>query len=450
MKDFIMPVVKYRSKQDEKQLIMSSDLVAHLGMGEEQNIKLQVGQTHMNMDLKVNAAEKSRNTIIINANLARKLHIYPNRKYAVSGRGTIIQIGPVVGIMAETSRISKKPFGGQSFFIKQLLQSGQALGQICFAFSPFSIDWKSKSIHGYSWGENGWIQGHFPLPDVIYPREKAYSPVKLNIRKKLENMGVRFLNPALVGKWQTYRVITQNPSLVPYIPDTRLVNSFSQVDRMIKKYNAVYLKPIAGSQGRNIVRVVKKKNDTSYQYQYQLNGRLIKGSASSLAQLRSCLKPVMGNRTYIAQKQINLLQSAGNIIDVRILVQKDHSGNWDVTGMACRVGRPGSITSNISAGGSGRKLETTLKEKFPDKEKQQEIIERLRFVAVEACRTLEGTIGPCGEMGVDIGIDKGGKVWFIEANLRPARQVFTLIGEKNTRLLSVKRPMLYCRYLAGF
>jgi hypothetical protein len=53
-------------------------------------------------------------------------------------------------------------------------------------------------------------------------------------------------------------------------------------------------------------------------------------------------------------------------------------------------------------------------------------------------------------MGVDIGIDKGGQVWFIEANLRPARQVFTLIGEKKTRLLSVKRPMLYCRYLAGF
>lgn len=101
-------------------------------------------------------------------------------------------------------------------------------------------------------------------------------------------------------------------------------------------------------------------------------------------------------------------------------------------------------------GAADKKLETTLREKFPDKEKQQEIIEKLRFVAVEACRTLEGSIGSSGEMGVDIGIDKGGQVWFIEANLRPARQVFTLIGEKKTRMLSVMRPMLYCRYLAGF
>ncbi|WP_276624442.1 YheC/YheD family protein [Syntrophomonas wolfei] len=450
MKEFIMQDVKLRPEQDEKELIISGDLAAHLSIGEEQNIKFQVGRNYKNMVLKISHAEKSRNTITINTSLARKMRISPNRKYAVNARGNTIQIGPVVGIMAETSRDARRPFGGQTFFIKQLLQSGRALGQICFAFSPFSIDWKSKSIHGYSWGDKGWIQGRFPLPDVVYPREKAYSPVKLNIRRRLENMDVKFLNPALIGKWQTYRVITQNPALVPFIPDTRLVNSFSQVDRMIKKYTAVYLKPVAGSQGRNIVRVVKKKNDSVYQYQYQLNGRLVKGSASSLAQLRSCLKPIMGNRTYIAQKQINLLQSAGNIIDVRILVQKDHSGIWDVTGMACRVGRPGSITSNISAGGSGQKLEITLREKFPDQEKQQEIIEKLRFVAVEACRTLEGSIGSSGEMGVDIGIDKGGQVWFIEANLRPARQVFTLIGEKKTRLLSVKRPMLYCRYLAGF
>ena len=55
-----------------------------------------------------------------------------------------------------------------------------------------------------------------------------------------------------------------------------------------------------------------------------------------------------------------------------------------------------------------------------------------------------------GEMGIDVGVDQAGKLWFIEINLRPARRLFTLIGEHNTRLLSIQRPMLYSQYLAGF
>ena len=218
MNEFIMLIAKLRPEQDEKELIISGDLAAHLSIGEEQNIKFQVGRNYKNMVLKISQAEKSRNTITINTSLARKMRISPNRKYAVNARGNTIQIGPVVGIMAETSRDARRPFGGQTFFIKQLLQSGRALGQICFAFSPFSIDWKSKSIHGYSWGDKGWIQGRFPLPDVVYPREKAYSPLKLNIRRRLENMGVKFLNP-------TYRQVANLPG---YHPESRSCTIYSR------------------------------------------------------------------------------------------------------------------------------------------------------------------------------------------------------------------------------
>ncbi len=445
-----MLVIKLNPELSENELVIGRNLANRLEIGGNQSIRLQVGRNSKDMITRIKQSGKNRNTIITNTHLGRKLGISSNRKYAVNYRDNTMRIGPVVGIMAETSRLPQKPFGNQTFFIKQLLQSGNSIGQICFAFSPYSIDWKNKNVYGYSWGDKGWIKGRFPLPDVVYPRERANSSTKQNIRKRLERAGAKLLNSGLIGKWQSYRILSQNPNLIPYIPDTRLLNSFKQVDNMVKKYSAVYLKPVAGSQGKNIIRIIKRKNDSVYRYQYQLNGKPVKGSASSLAQLRSCLKPVMGNRAYIAQKQINLLQSANNITDVRILVQKDDSGVWDVTGMACRVGSPGSITSNISSGGRGQKLVDTLKDKFPDADKQLSIIEKLNYVSIEVCRTLERAIGNCGEMGVDIGIDKGGEVWFIEANLRPARQIFNLIGEKKTRLLSVERPMLYCRHLAGF
>lgn len=87
---------------------------------------------------------------------------------------------------------------------------------------------------------------------------------------------------------------------------------------------------------------------------------------------------------------------------------------------------------------------------IPQAELRKKIMNDIHFISIEATKTLEKSIGQSGEMGIDLGIDEDGKVWFIEANIRPARQVFNLIGETDTRLLSVERPMLYARYLAGF
>lgn len=450
MQNFKMLSVKFMSKQAEGILVMSQDLADYLEIVEDEYLKLHVGQLLEKLKITVDKSSKNHNTIYLNPQLARALYLQNGWKYGYRGNREEIFIGPVVGIMLEESGQRDKPFGGQSFFVKQLLTSGRAMGELCFAFSPFRINWSRKTVQGYSYGERGWSKGTFPVPDVVYPRGKGYSPQKMSIRRRLETMGAVFFNPGLIGKWQTHRILSQKSELLSYIPDTRLVKDFAQVDRMIKKYQAVYLKPVTGSQGKNIVRVHKTKDSQNYQYQYQMNNQSYRGSAHNLAQLRSYLRPVMGNKTYIAQKQINLLQSEGNLVDVRILVQKDDTGSWKVTGMACRVGRKGSITSNISGGGSGRHLETVLKSKFPDEEQRIQICKELQYLALEAAKTLEESIGSSGEMGVDIGIDKNGHIWFIEANLRPARQIFSLIGEKETRKLSVDRPMLYSRYLSGF
>jgi hypothetical protein len=40
----------------------------------------------------------------------------------------------------------------------------------------------------------------------------------------------------------------------------------------------------------------------------------------------------MGSRLYIIQNEIELIRSDGNILDVRVLVQKDHNGQWSITG----------------------------------------------------------------------------------------------------------------------
>ena len=135
---------------------------------------------------------------------------------------------------------------------------------------------------------------------------------------------------------------------------------------------------------------------------------------------------------------------------MRAIVQKDHTGRWDITGMGCRMGAQGSITSNIATGGRGSKLSTVLERHFQKREQRDQIEHDLSFIALESARVLEKSIGMAGEMGIDLGIDTSGKAWFIEANLRPARQIFNLIGEQQMRQQSIINPLLYSRYLAGF
>ncbi len=450
MDNFIMATAVVNHKVEPNYIFISRQLAKTLDVEEKQEIKFYVGQSFKNLKVHIYNTNKNPYGFSLSSLNLKRLYLKTGRKYGIRSNDDEIHLGPVVGIMADLYNEPRRLFGGQTYFIRQLLSSGNYMGQICFAFSPYSVDLIKGVIIGYSYSKKGWRKEAFPIPDVIYPRDRAYSRSKLQMRKRLESSGVSLLNPTLVGKWETHKILSKNKHILSYLPETRLLKNFNEIGQMLKTYKGVYLKPVAGSQGRNIIKVGKRRASGIYEYYYMSGERMIKGSASNISNLQRTLKKIMGNRTYIVQKQIDLLKCEGNIIDVRVLVQKDNTGEWDVTGIACRVGSNGSIISNISSGGSGRKIEEILLHNIVQAEERARIMRDIHFISIEATKTLEKSIGQSGEMGIDLGIDTDGKVWFIEANIRPARQVFNLIGESDTRLRSVERPMLYARYLAGF
>lgn len=359
-------------------------------------------------------------------------------------------IGPVVGILSGRHPDDRRPFGEQSTFFSQMIAAAKQLGQIVYAFSPSNVNWSKKTVRGYGYANGQWFRANYPLPNVVYPRESGYSRSILPVRKRLQEAGCIFINPPLIGKWRTFKILSVNDELLENIPDTQLVNNFDQVDKMLNKYQAVYIKPVKGSQGRNIIKVDKKKDSKVYEFKYQLNNQIFSGKVKTIKELRKQLSLVMGNKTYIVQRQINLLRTENKLIDIRILVQKDQNGEWTITGKACRVGRTGSITSNISAGGNAYNVEDIISRYFQDPQDKERIINEVNRLALQSAANIEKKIGATGEFGIDIGVDKNGQVWFIEANLKPGRQVFNLIGDKATRMKSIEKPLLYARYLANF
>lgn len=388
--------------------------------------------------------------LTIHSRTASSLNLKQGRNYGFQYRDGILNLGPVFGIMLDVNSGSRHLFGNQDSFVRSLILQGQSLGEVCFAFSPYSINWKNRYIQGYTWNGERWSKKNFPLPDVIYYRGAGYGNGKKIIRSRLEEQGCKFINPVCIDKWKTHCIIAQNHALSRYLPETHWVDNFNRVRKMLERYRAVYLKPAFGAKGQNIIRLSREGHGSSAVYHYQHSGQNRPSSTASLTSLHNLIRSDLNRRRYIIQRKINLIKQGGRLIDIRVLVQKDQYGEWDITGMACRMGGPGSITSNLSGGGKAQNMDDVLCRHFKDPKVRENLINEVQFLSLTAVRTLEQSIGRAGEMGVDIGIDQMGKIWFIEANLRPARRIFAAIGEMDIRMMSIRKPLYYARYLAGF
>ncbi|MEQ8200882.1 MAG: YheC/YheD family protein [Syntrophomonadaceae bacterium] len=441
-------MVSRNTNLSEQTLRLSREVARNLNLADGDMVEFGVGRIETRF--KIRTADRTGSFIQLSPAALNRLHLPSARRYCINAEENHLKLGPVVGIMHKSSGDLNRPFDGQTQFIKELNIEGARLGEFCFGFDPRQINFANRTVVGYIWRRGGWRRGVFPIPDVVYPRDVSYSVANLNLRRRLHGLGCKFINPPLMGKWRTYRILSESEELKKYVPDTNRASSFQQIDRMLRKYGAVYIKPINGSMGRNIIKVSRGRNAGSYRYQYKVNYQPYTGYASNRNVLRQNLRRIMRGHNYIVQQPINLLQVNGSICDLRVMVQKDGTGDWSVTGKAFRIGPRGSITSNISGGGSGSKVGSVLRRRFPDAEVRQRIIQEVDQLAIEVARELENEAGNIGELGIDIGIDVRGKVWFIEANLKPARRVFILIGEPLTRRMTVRRPMLYARHLAGF
>lgn len=81
---------------------------------------------------------------------------------------------------------------------------------------------------------------------------------------------------------------------------------------------------------------------------------------------------------------------------------------------------------------------------------RRRISRRVRRAARTIINALDEVLdGPLGEVGLDLGVDRRGRVWLIEVNAKPYRKV-TDAGPKRQVWLSFRRPMQYARHLAGF
>jgi glutathione synthase/RimK-type ligase-like ATP-grasp enzyme len=359
---------------------------------------------------------------------------------------------PVIGILSDSiNKLDRiKPQGIQAELAYLTMVGHEVKGSVC-VFSPRDINWSSKEITGYRFrmdrdGYGQWEASKYPLPTVVYDQmfrtrsNKIYHQASQRLK---EITGGRYFNSRFYNKMMVYNTLVKIPELTDYLPLTKRLKGPDELASIMERYDTAYVKPVAGSMGHGIIKITR----TNGYYRFKTrNGR--KDQASSIAELYEKIKAVLKNQKYLIQKGIYLFTYNGNVVDIRVLIQKNKRGEWSTTKLFARVAKPGQITSNLASGGTAYPVSDILLQKYSSEETVG-IKEQIKTLALKACQVLEETSGEnFGELGVDIGLDNKGRLWLIELNSKPRR---TTTGSGNPRLieLSFTKPLAYASFLAG-
>lgn len=357
-------------------------------------------------------------------------------------------LGVIVCFSKETNRIP--PFGEASFF-RNLAEEARPLHFDLIVFNPRWVDWKQRTVQAWFLDDKGnWKSSTRNLPTLIYdrcfyPNITQYKSYKPAIHKLRNDPNIQLLGRPLGGKVQTYEILKKNEMIAPHLPDTVLYRSPKDVFFMLENHEKALIKPNGGSHGIGVVGITPKGNG------YILRGRTatnkpFRQELTNATQLSKWLEKFIGLTRYIVQPFLSLSTSDGSPFDLRILLQKNERRLWEQTGLAIRLGKSTSITSNLHGGGDAKKVGPFLEKHFRPFQVDQ-IRYQIDFLSFHVPMYIEENHGSLVELGLDLGIDQSGNVWILELNSKPGRSVFLRTGETEIRKRAIQLPMLYANSL---
>ncbi len=362
-----------------------------------------------------------------------------------------------------------RPFGPPTGFFAECCQAAEKLDLRAVVFDAMDVDPGQGTVKPATVVDGRWVEcGREPFPAVIYDRapviEPAGSAVAEQARVLFDLAGIAFVNPLsfirlAADKLETYRRMAGGGLNVPR---TDLLDEQS-LRTFLSRYDHVYIKPRAGSQGTGVIEVVRSGNGrhvirtlaATYEVRgahaardriMDLAGQGSSGSTDCLVQRGISAEPP-GKRRFPR-------------FDLRLLMQKNGRSACILTGLVARVSQTGGPTSNLSNGARSEEAEPLLDALY-GQSLGKKVLRRAAEVSLAAYGLMEAELGPIGEAGLDIVPDADGTPWIIEVNARPGRNVFKRIANSADvsapsrrrfgaiRRRSVSRPFEYAKTLTG-
>ncbi|MDR7001292.1 YheC/YheD family protein [Neobacillus niacini] len=407
--------------KDDNHVFMSNELMKKLHLKREWELNVTVGK--QSILTKIKTTEMVANEISLSEIFIKDLCL-PLKQYTFQTKFDIethtLFLGPIIGLLTDFNfkNLEEPNFRSVHTFCEELHQVISEAGGFFYVFSDDEF-----SNQGYYLEEGKWIPFKLPLPDVVYNRIHSRNREKSSqfgsFRERLEQLKIPMFNDRFLSKWDVYEQLIQEKFLHSYIPETKIFTK-ENLEEFTQKYEMVFIKPIHGSQGKNIFRLTRDQNG------YSLKTSIKKVpnewlTVDSIENIYKQIKMIQGNRIYIIQQGIHLMMNESCPMDFRALCHKNIENNWSVTSLIARISHEEEFVSNIARGGTVMKplpaLYTAL-----EKEMAAKLISQMKKLSIDTATTISRySQGITGELGIDIGVDNEGKLWLIEVNSKPSK-----------------------------
>lgn len=221
-----------------------------------------------------------------------------------------------------------------------------------------------------------------------------------------------------------YDFLKKNKEFTMHLPYTCLMTA-DNMKLLLNENRTVFAKPNNGFGGFGVVQI-KKLNDSRYRTIHSDGTRSI---LDTFDDMYTYMTDVSGDKIYVAQKGIDLLQYQKRPFDIRIMVQKNKYKEWETTGILGRLAKPSKVITNFMNGGKIYPLDQLLSS-YLDQEDRDLFIKSLEDLGQQVAVYMSSGYPTFHSYGVDIGLSSDLKPWIIEVNTRPGTIVFKHLKDK--------------------
>lgn len=422
--------------------IINKEEANRLAINEMKIAYLKFGNNTSEVKLGI-SPELKENELLLSINTIDELKLALFLRYELVVNKNEIQLGPFIGILGtKTKEMLDKNV--QSY--KNFTYDYNHIKGAILAFSLEGIHKKSNQVEGYLYhpDKEQWIKGIYPFPMAVFKRIGIKKEWRIYFNRQTNN---RVFNDRIIGKWRVYTLLERNELIKPHLPETVLYQRPKDVRMFLMIFPSVFIKHTFGSQGKGIIEI--SRHGKWYITRIVGQETVVLKSDS---ELNTFLKENIIAGEYIVQEAIDLLTIESQKIDFRLMTVKDVNGRWNVLGTIARFGTKDNIISNVSGGGIAEMGYHAIKQTLNLSHKQTyHIIRKMGTLAVELADCLDKSSYLCGNLGIDLALDKKGHIWIIEVNNKDPNHTIALDAGNRHLLYEAKQAaMLYAKKLCGF
>ncbi|WP_041720967.1 YheC/YheD family endospore coat-associated protein [Alkaliphilus metalliredigens] len=348
---------------------------------------------------------------------------------------------PILGVCAAERTIKRLLKQKETEKITSIKEANKYANISLYFFSAKDVDTKRRRIRGVYYNEKKslWEKAQFPYPNLIYKTSVLTDKLRVHLLKK-KVKPLNYLNG--FNKWEVYNNLSRDERCKQYLPLTIMYNSPNDLFEMLKTTDTVYLKACVGRQGKQVIRVIKLP-EGGYELSY-LKDRLYVHKIDNDNDVVNKIQSFFGEKKFLIQQAIDLITIDKKIVDLRAEVQKNGKGQITVAGIPVRMSQNNApITTHAQSYSFDYFFKHIMN--YSDIE-VKELKNKLNQFLNITYQSIEKDYGPIGEIGIDIGLDKKGHLWFIECNSQSRKVSFFKAYDKKTINESSLNLLEYGKY----